>query len=634
MMKTPYATYGILIANVLVFLVLAVQLKSLSMDTPSDVMTILHWGSNVNPLTLGGQPWRMFTSMFLHFGFLHLVVNMYALYSMGAGLEARIGSLRFTIIYFVCGVVANLFSLELNLFANSAGASGALFGLYGYSLGAVLLSNFSDSSARNRILGGFVVFVLINGFIAYTVNVDVWGHVGGFVGGFLLAVAHFRFKVLVDNMHLALALVGVFVIVFFLPKDQVRYYRLFQDVLRQERVTNGYFNQELGDAELLDSLRTAVVSWDSIDRGFDALGIVRTPLRHDSAIIRQYARLHRRVTNYRVLLLEKQSYTYLDSVEITNAAFDSVPQIQYNLDYYPVPAYGQKTARDTTTAFGLKPRRVFYDAEWREIDDPSAALFYRLGQVDSIGRWQGQVRDYYRDGSIQMKGGYVDNLKDGVFRYYSDHHTYTSAGRYQREESVGKWETFHWNGKLHTETYYSNKTFVATVFDSLNRIQVKNGNGQATTWYDNGQVSETGRYHNGMRTGDWLGYHRDGTAYYREVYRDNRLVQGASVDVSGRRYVYDDLSQYAYPVNGMADFEKYVEKNIRRPYPRASGARIRVIFQVGKNGDMWDFVILEGHSQEYEQEAIRLIKEGPKWRPGLLHGHVPVPSQGYAVILF
>jgi membrane associated rhomboid family serine protease/antitoxin component YwqK of YwqJK toxin-antitoxin module len=633
-MRTPYATYSILAINILVFVALAVQLQSLSMDTGSDALAILHWGSNVNPLTLGGQPWRIFSSMFLHFGIWHLVVNMYALHSMGTGLEAGTGSLRFVLIYFICGVVANLFSLVLNVFANSAGASGALFGLYGYSLAAFLISNLSDASARKRVMISFVVFVLINGFIAFTASVDVWGHVGGFVGGIFLAVTQLRLRLLIINWHLALALVVLSSLMFVLPRDQVRYYRLFQEVLKQERITNDYYRHELSDAELLDSLSAAVMVWDSIDVAFDSIGPVRPAIRHDTAVIRQYVRLHRRVTSYRVSLLAKQSYTYLDSIEIANAGFDSVPALDYSLDYYPRPAYGQKAAADTTQRSTLIPRRVFYDAEWREIDDPSAASYYRLGQTDSAGRWQGPVRDYFRSGEVQMKGNYVDNLKDGVFIYYSDHHTYSSAGRYQREESVGKWENFHWNGKLQTETYYNSKTFVATVFDSLGGQQVKEGNGTVTRWHSNGSVAETGLYHNGARNGDWLGYHPDGTPYYRELYRDNKLVQGASVDATGKRYIYDELSQYAYPVNGMSSFEQYVEKNIRRPYPRASGARIRVLFQVGRNGDMWDFVILEGFSAEYEQEAIRLIKEGPAWRPGLLHGHVPVPSQGYAVILF
>jgi len=631
-MKTPYATYALLAANILVFLALAFQLQSVSMNTSLDAMTILHWGSNVNPLTLGGQPWRIFTSMFLHFGIWHLAVNMYALHSMGAGLEPNVGSVRFVLIYFVCGVVANLLSLQLNVFVNSAGASGALFGLYGYSMGAFLISNLSDAAARRRVLMSFLVFVLINGIITFTVSVDVWGHIGGFVAGILLAVAQLRFRLVIDNRLLGVVLLVLVGIMFVLPRDQVRYYRLFQGVLEQERITNDYYRHELSDAELLDSLRSAVKAWDSLDAAFQSVGTIRPVLAHDTSIMRQYIRLNRSVTHYRVSQLARQSYVYLDSIEIANAGYQKVPALEYNLNYYPRPVFGQ-SAPDTTQQSNLVTRRVFFDAEWREIDDPSAARFYRLGQTDSAGRWQGPVRDYYRSGNVQMKGNYVDNLKDGVFLYYSDHNTYASAGRYQREESVGKWESFHWNGKLATETYYNGKTFVATILDSLGNEQVKEGNGTVTSWYTNGQIAETGQYHNGMRTGDWLGYHTDGAPYYRELYRDNKLVQGASVDVKGKRYVYDELSQYAYPVKGMEAFQRYVQENIRRPNPTATGS-IRVLFQVGKQGDMWDFVILEGRSPELEQEAIRLIKEGPAWRPGLLHGHIAVPSQGYAIINF
>lgn len=632
-MRTPYATYAILITNILVFIALAISLQSLTMNTGRDVLAIIHWGANVNPLTLGGEPWRIFTSMFLHLGIWHLAINMLGLYSLGTDLEYGVGSWRFTLIYFICGVSGNLLNLLISFYSNSAGASGAIFGLCGYQLAAFLISNYGDPAARRRVLMSFVFFVILSGVITLFVSVDLWGHIGGFIAGAILAVAQLRFRVLVANRQLGTALLLLVATMFLLPKDQVKYYHMYQGVLQQERITNGYYQHELDDAELADSLRAAIQAWDSISLAFDAIGPVRSPLHHDTSALRQYIRQHRSVTNYRTLLISRQSYTYLDSIEIANSGFDSIPALDYQLDYYPRPAYSQP-AKDTTEGPELTPRRIFYDASWREIHDPSAASYYRLGQVDSAGRWQGAVRDYYRNGDIQMKGTYTDNLKDGVFLYYSDHHTYTSAGRYQREEAIGKWESFHWNGRLQTETLHNSKTFVASVYDSLGIQQVAEGNGTVTAWHNNGQIAETGQYFHGMRTGDWLGYHADGKPYYREQYRDNRLVQGAAVDAAGKRYVYDELSQYAYPVNGMNAFDQYVEKNIRRPYPKASGARIRLLFQVGKEGDLWDFVILEGYTPEYEQEAIRLVKEGPKWRQGLLHGHIPVPSQGYAVILF
>lgn len=633
-MKPPYATYALIAINLTVFLALALHLRSLTMDTPRDQLAILHWGANVNPLTLGGQPWRIFTSMFLHFGIWHLAVNMLALFSMGPNLESGVGSIRFVLIYLVSGVVANLFSLMLNVYVNSAGASGALFGIYGYSMGAFLISNLSDMSARRRVIISFIFFVVVNGLIAFIVNVDVWAHVGGFVAGFILALAQLRFRKLVDNRWLAVALVVLFLLMFVLPEDQVRYYRLYQSVLARERATQAFSGSEISEAEMIDSLAYALTEWDSIRMSARNLGTVRAALHHDTAVIRAYIDLSRKATQYNLLLRQRESFVYLDSIEITNEGYRSVPSPQYILNYYPQEdSEPLKTPRNESSS-ELIPRRVFFDANWREISDSSAAVYYRLGQIDSAERWQGNVRDYYRNGDIQMKGRYVDNLKDGIFLYYSDHKTYTSAGRYNREESVGKWETFHWNGAIHMETFHSSKTFVATVLDSLGRVQVQNGNGTVTYWHPNRSIAETGQYSFGRRTGDWLGYHADGTPYYRERYHDNKLVQGASVDLSGKRYVYDELSLYAYPVKGMDHFNQYVKENIRRPESRARGTRVRVLFQVGKDGDMWDFVILEGQSPEYEQEAIRLIREGPAWRSGLLHGHIPVPSQGYAVIVF
>ena len=56
-------------------------------------------------------------------------------------------------------------------------------------------------------------------------------------------------------------------------------------------------------------------------------------------------------------------------------------------------------------------------------------------------------------------------MKNGGFIYYSNRKTYESAGRYDKNQAVGKWENFHWNGALENETFYGNETFTAIVFD-------------------------------------------------------------------------------------------------------------------------------------------------------------------------
>lgn len=632
--KKNIATYIILAINVLVFAWLAMQQQSLMMNSSADSLAILQAGANLNPLTLGGQPWRLITSMFLHFGIVHLVMNMFALYWLGTLLEPAVGTTRFVLIYFFCGIVAGIASLLFNLFIPSAGASGAIFGLFGYQLGAALISSFEDKQRLRGVLVSFGVFLAINTIFTLQMNVDVWGHVGGCVAGLVIAVLHFKFRVLIKNVYLALVLVMASLAVFLLPRYQARYYDLFQRVIKAERKTNQFYRSQLSDAQLLDSLKVVNAEWHSVDSAIRSFGKVPTVLQKDTATLRKYVNLHNRETTYRIEMIERESYVYLDSLEYINQQFDSLDGFDYILNFNPVIP-SEPIEPDTVSQPPFQPRRTFYDRNWKVTDDPSSAAFYRIGRVDSLGRWQGPVRDYYRDGKIQMKGSYKDNMKSGVFLYYTQRGTYSSAGRYEKEESIGKWEEYYWNGRLKSEIYTTDRTYIRSIWDSLGREQVINGNGKAVSWYPNGQISEEGSYINGRREGDWFGYHPNGAPYFREAYRDNRLIRGVSFDEQGKRYVYDELSLYAYPVNGMEAFKKFVAENIRKPSDtfERSGT-VKVVFNVGDDGSLWDFVIIEGITPSYDAEAVRLVQEGPAWRAGLLHGHVKRPSQGYAEIVF
>jgi antitoxin component YwqK of YwqJK toxin-antitoxin module len=539
------------------------------------------------------------------------------------------------LIYFFCGIAAGIASLLFNFYTISAGASGAIFGLFGYWLGAELLQDFHDRRKLTSIALGFVIFVIVNALFAMSINVDMAGHLGGFIAGVLLAVLHHRLQLLTNNPTLAAATVALFLVIFALPKDLLNYYRVFRQVLFAERRTNRIYREYINDAQLVDSLTDITKEWDSIAHQLRKLGSVRNELHGDTATLSKYIVLQKQDAVYRTALVQRESYVYFDSIEVVSAMMDSLPKFQYNLNF-SIPDIASPVEEDTTQKkLNLETKRIFYDADWKEIDDPSIAYYYRIGTVDSLGRWQGALRDYYRNGSVQMKGKYLDGMKDGVFIYYTNRNTYSSAGRYVKEESVGKWENYHWNGVLESEVYYNDESFTRNIWDSLGRQQVVNGRGKYVRWHANGQVAEEGNYDGGKKTGNWYGYHDDGTPYFREFYQNNRLVHGVAETKNGRRYVYDQLSQYAFPVTGMPEFKKYLDANMRRPLSTEpmSGV-VKVVFNVGNDGSVWDFVIVQSLSQSYDQEAIRLIKEGPAWRPGVLHGHVQIPSQGYVEVTF
>lgn len=147
------------------------------------------WGSNFGPQTTGGEWWRLVTSTFLHFGLLHLFFNMWALLTTGPLVERLYGPAAFAFLYLASGVLASLASVAWNPMVNSAGASGAIFGVYGALL-ALLLHARAEiprsvlRSLRNSTLF-FVLYSLGNGLSHQ--GIDNAAHVGGLCGGFLLA---------------------------------------------------------------------------------------------------------------------------------------------------------------------------------------------------------------------------------------------------------------------------------------------------------------------------------------------------------------------------------------------------------------------------------------------------------------
>ncbi|MDQ6680875.1 MAG: rhomboid family intramembrane serine protease, partial [Pseudomonadota bacterium] len=123
------ATTLLIAANVGVFLVMLGFGAGL-WHAPNEVQ--LAWGANFGPATKDGQWWRLASAMFLHFGVLHLAMNMWALWDCGRLVERLFGSARFVVIYLGSGLAGNLVSLVTQGDrAVSGGASGAIFGVFG-----------------------------------------------------------------------------------------------------------------------------------------------------------------------------------------------------------------------------------------------------------------------------------------------------------------------------------------------------------------------------------------------------------------------------------------------------------------------------------------------------------------------
>ncbi|MGI4866342.1 MAG: rhomboid family intramembrane serine protease [Janthinobacterium lividum] len=183
----PYVAVPLLI-DLTVLVWLAMVLSGVSPTAPTG-HELVGWGSNVSSLTLHGQPWRLLTSLFVHGGIMHLALNMFSLWLLGLMLEQRVGAWRLLTVYLASGVAASLATVWYHASGiNSTGASGAIFGLYGFML-VLLLSKkiVLDKSDRRAMLGLVVYLVLSNLISGLSGNIDNIAHVGGLLMGLLVA---------------------------------------------------------------------------------------------------------------------------------------------------------------------------------------------------------------------------------------------------------------------------------------------------------------------------------------------------------------------------------------------------------------------------------------------------------------
>jgi rhomboid protease GluP len=180
----PVVTWVLLAAIAAVFLVEML----LGGSTDSDVLRRM--GAKFTPLIAAGEYWRLFTSMFLHVGVMHLVFNGYALFIIGIELERLLGPGRFLSIYLLSGLFGSLASYA---FSDSlaAGASGAIFGIIGAQAAFFLVHRERLGTWGTRRLGNIALILVLNlvwGF-SQPGRIDNLAHVGGLLAGVALGWA-------------------------------------------------------------------------------------------------------------------------------------------------------------------------------------------------------------------------------------------------------------------------------------------------------------------------------------------------------------------------------------------------------------------------------------------------------------
>lgn len=189
MRRASYEGTGAVVTKALVGINVAVYLLELATGgqvngTGNEIYTN---GVLYGPLVAAGDWWRLITAAFLHYGPLHLGMNMLALWWFGAAVEQVLGRGRYLLLYLVSGLSGSAGALLLSPTSLTVGASGAIFGILGAA--------FVLERQRTYVLGGGAVGIIaLNlAFTLFVPGISIGGHLGGLAGGALGILALSRF---------------------------------------------------------------------------------------------------------------------------------------------------------------------------------------------------------------------------------------------------------------------------------------------------------------------------------------------------------------------------------------------------------------------------------------------------------
>lgn len=173
----------ILDVNILVFLLMIISGVDFLSPAPID---LFHWGGIYQAAIFDGEIWRLFTAMFIHDGVIHLLFNMSTFCIIAFSLEIFLNKPLIFGIYFACGIAASIIStIFIPDNVVSVGASGAIFGLYGFTFVFFIINRQKDLRDFGEMLGGnLLVFIAYNIYYGFQQsNIDNPAHLGGLLTG-------------------------------------------------------------------------------------------------------------------------------------------------------------------------------------------------------------------------------------------------------------------------------------------------------------------------------------------------------------------------------------------------------------------------------------------------------------------
>ncbi len=293
--------------------------------------SLVEWGGNFPPDTINGDWWRLFTACFLHAGVLHLLMNMIVFIYIGVLLEPFIGSIKFLMVYILSGIFASITSVVWNTgMAVGVGASGAIFGMYGFFI-ALLVFKYFDSKDRKGILISILIFAgynVMNGLVDE--GVDNAAHIGGLIGGFIIGCINYIDKSRLFKKHhleiisglsaIFVTLYAVIIISVFVNKNDIElYYKIDKLIEIEEKANNSVsvINEFTSYDLTILSYNKGIEHWDKGIEMLDSIDIGEASdyLKERRKKMLRYAKLRRKSFELSKRAVELDTDKYDDEID-------------------------------------------------------------------------------------------------------------------------------------------------------------------------------------------------------------------------------------------------------------------------------------------------------------------------------
>jgi len=318
--------------NILIFILMAISGVNIMIP---DNDSLLSWGANFRPMTLDGGWWRLLTNCFLHIGIFHLLMNMYALVYIGLLLEPYLGRFRFISAYILTGIIASVASLWWYDFTISAGASGAIFGMYGVFL-ALLTTNIIEQTARKALLTSIGIFVGYNLLYGMKGGIDNAAHIGGLLGGIIIGYAFIpslkrpasQLKYSTSVLLALVILASSFAVYKNIPNNIAAYDERMKEFVTMEALALEVYHmpENTTNEKLLYALKDrGIYYWNESIKLIDSVNTMDIPeeLKAKDQLLREYCEL--RIKSYELLYkaISEDTDQYKEEIEEYNKKIEA-----------------------------------------------------------------------------------------------------------------------------------------------------------------------------------------------------------------------------------------------------------------------------------------------------------------------